>query len=342
MMIIDSNIYWLPSRLFTEEDFLKRFLRAVPRVYGTNAFVKKSHNGEKKEIIIERPKGFPSLNYIENEYLLEKQLAEMEAAGVDQGILKLPGCQEWLTLELCKMFHDEMYEHVKNSDGKLKGLAVLPPIVDEECLKELERAINELGFVGFQMSAHYGEVYLDDEMFKPLFKKINEMKIPIYVHHTPVPVEFDYLYEYNNLRRSYGRCIDQGIAIGREIFSGLFEEYPNLIMIHSMLGGGFFAQKNLLFPKQSGQGRFEANNSKYENYLKNNIFFEMSHAQPWGKKQLECAVEVLGADNIIYGSSYPVNSEWFLGGSKFVADLDISDEEKRKILSENVRRIYKF
>ncbi|WP_203232181.1 amidohydrolase family protein [Paenibacillus pinistramenti] len=331
----------MPYSLFTDVSMLNEFLRAVPQEYGTFGYLKELKDGEDKQIVIEKPKGFQSLNYIGSEYLLEKQLADMEKAGVDQAIMKLPGCQEWLTLELCKRFNNEAYNHTQRSGGKLKALAVVPPYDDEECLAELERAIYELGFAGVQVSAHYGNLYLDNEIFKPFFRKVNEMNIPVYVHHTPVPVQFDSIYEFNNLRRTYGRCIDQSIAVGREIFSGMFEEFPNLKLIHSMLGGGFFTNRNMLFPKSSGNGRFEVGSDKYEDYLRNNIYFEMSHAQPWGKTQLECAVEVLGADHIIYGSSYPVKEQWLMGGPDFVMNLNISSEDKNKILYENAKEIYR-
>jgi hypothetical protein len=72
------------------------------------------------------------------------------------------------------------------------------------------------------------------------------------------------------------------------------------------------------------------------------IYFELSHAQPWGKDQLECAVKVLGADHIIFGTSYPVRKEWLTGGPDFVKQLDISDEEKELILQKNAEDIYKI
>jgi metal-dependent hydrolase of the TIM-barrel fold len=49
---------------------------------------------------------------------------------------------------------------------------------------------------------------------------------------------------------------------------------------------------------------------------------------------------VLGADHIIYGSSYPVRNEWLIDGPTFVRNLDISDEEKDLILEGNAKRLY--
>ena len=125
----------------------------------------------------------------------------------------------------------------------------------------------------------------------------------------------------------------------RELFSGFFDKFPHIKFVHSMLGGGFFAFKNLILPKKStkteGVQRFQTDNGAIAKHLKENLFFEMSHAQPWGKEQLECAVKVLGADHIIYGSSYPVRNEWLIDGPAFVRNLDISDEEKDLILEGN-------
>ena len=77
-----------------------------------------------------------------------------------------------------------------------------------------------------------------------------------------------------------------------------------------------------------------------EEQFRNNVYFEMSHAQPWGKEQLECAVKVLGADHIIFGTSYPVRKEWLLEGPAFVRSLDITEEEKDLILGGNAQRLY--
>jgi len=219
----------------------------------------------------------------------------------------------------------------------------VPPWGTKGSLKELERCIKELGFSGVQMAAHYGNLYLDEEEFKPHFKKINEMNIPVVVHHTPLPVDFTSVCAYTNLRRQFGRCVGQATAVGRELFSGMFDEFPNLKLIHSMLGGGFFAFSNMLAPKITGKDavqRFQTGGGKINQYLENNIYFDTSGSIQWGKTQLECAVKVLGADHILYGSSYPIRHDWFTQGVGFVNNLDIDDESKSLILSENAIRLF--
>lgn len=338
-MIIDANMYWLPDELFTNDGILNHFLKVINSHNDTKAYSTVLDNGSKK-ITIEKPIGQPSLDYFQNDYLMDKQISDMDEGNIDIGLLKLPGCQEWLDLDLCKIFNRDLAKHVEKSNGRMYGLAVVPPYGTDENLSELDFAINSLGLKGVQLSTHYNDGYLDNKAYRLFLKKVAEMNIPVYVHHTPVPIEYDSIKDFENLRRSYGRCEDQIIAIGREVFSDLFEDIPNLKLIHSMLGGGFFTYKTMLLPHDSGNGRFNTNTSNIQQRMENNIYYEISHAQPWGKDNLEIASKVLGSKNIIYGSSYPVKKSWLVGGPSVIRKLDLTSTDKENILINNSRNIY--
>jgi len=342
-MIIDSNMHWLPEGLFDDDDLLESFLSAVPRQYGIHASLEPIPDKNLRQIVIEQPKGCVNLNYAENQYNSELQIKDMDEAGIDKGVLRMPCWQEWLDLETCKKLNNALADQLKKYPGRFAAVAVVPPWGTKGSLKELERAIKELGLSGVQMAAHYGNLYLDEEEFRPHFKKINELNVPVVVHHTPLPVDFGSLCCYTNLRRQYGRCVSQATAVGRELFSDMFEEFPNLKLVHSMLGGGFFAYSNMLAPKITGKDaveRFQTEAGRINKYLENNIYFDTSGATQWGKIQLECAVKVLGADHILYGSSYPIRRDWFSQGVDFVKKLDIDEKSKELILSKNTIRLF--
>lgn len=341
-MVIDANVYWFPEEMFSDEELLNRFLAEIPRAYGTKGYMTE-RNG-RKTIVIERPVGYPGVDYIEGDYTLDGMLAALDEAGVDKAVMKVPCCHEWMSLPLCRYFNDGMADYYKRSEGRLIPLAVLPPFGGEEMIQELVRCHETLGMKGVQLCAHYGDLYLDDPSFEALFEALDQRNMTAYVHHTPIPVEADHIIDYTNLRRSYGRCNDQTIAVSREIFSGLFEKYPHVRVVHSMLGGGFFAYLNLMLPPKTrtpdNSGRFDETAWLMRKYLEHNVFFETSHAQPWGKEVLECAIKVLGADHVVYGSSYPVRKEWLTGGPSFVKALDLSEEEKEQVLYKNADRLY--
>ncbi len=343
-MVIDANMYYFPEELFENETLLNRFLEDIPAEDGWYGYLKEIPGTDGlKQIVLEKPKGYQNLNYAQHDYILEQQLADLDRAGADAAVLKLPCCQEWMSLELCRFFNDRMAEHAAKSGGRLIPLAVVPPYGTPENLAELERCHNELGMNAVQLSAHYKDAYLDDERFAGFFEKLNELHMNAYVHHTPVPVEYQTFYEYNNVRRSLGRNVDQALAVTRELFGGFFDKYPNVKLVHSQLGGGFFAFANMMFPKKAKNetvSRFKSDNEKVVEQFKTNIYFEMSHAQPWGKDQLECAVKVLGADHIVFGTSYPVRKEWLLDGVSFVRQLDVTEEEKQLMLGDNAEKLY--
>lgn len=341
-MVIDANMYWFPEELFDDAEALDRFVAESPRTYDTNVYLKQGEDA--CQVVVEKPTGFPSLNYAKGDYILEQMLADMDEAGVDKAVLKVPGCNEWMSLEMCQRFNDGMAAYAQASKGRMIPLAVVPPTGGPRVSAEIDRCLDELGFAGVQLCAHYGNHYLDDEMFAPLFEKLDERGCTVYAHHVPVPVDTASLLDYNNLRRSYGRCVDQTTAVGRELFSDFFVRYPNIKMVHSMLGGGFFAIAEMLLPKASKRKdavqRFATDNGELAERLHEHIFFEMSHAQPWGAAALECAVKVLGADHIIWGTSYPVRREWLLDGPDFVRGLDVPEDQKELMLCGNAQRLY--
>lgn len=344
-IVVDANMHWLPETLFSDSAMLDRFVGAVPREYEIHAKVTRVPGKDLRQIVIEIPKGYEVLNYAENQYSSKDQVSDMDRAKVDKAVLRLPCWQEWVDLDTCKLINDGLSEHTKRNPGRFYALAVAPPWGTKESVSEVERCVTKLGFRGVQMAAHYGDLYLDEEEFKPYFKFLNQLGVPVVVHHTPLPVDYRSILKYTNQRRQYGRCIAQGTAVGRELFSGMFEEFPNLKLVHLMLGGGFFAFANMLVPehnKSEAVDRFQDETERIRGYLRNNLYFDLSGAPQWGKAQLECAVKVLGADHVLYGGSYPIRRDWFMNGPDYVRSLEISASDKAKILAGNAVNLFRL
>ena len=342
-MVIDANMYWVPESLFSNDEVLARFVAEAPQDENTRVYLK-DEDGV-RQVIVEKPAGYQALNYAQGDYVLERMLADMDEAGVDVAALKVPGANEWMSLETCKFFNDGMADYARRSNGRMVPLAVIPALdFTPECAAEIDRCMGELGFAGVQLCSHYGDKYLDEPAFAPLFECLDAHGATVYVHHVPVPVDCASIIDYNNLRRSYGRCQDQVTAVGRELFSDFFEHYPHIRMVHSMLGGGFFAVSEMLLPKPSKRAdavqRFKTDDGTLAARLHDHIFFEMSHAQPWGAAQLKCAIEVLGADHVIFGTSYPVRREWLLDGPAFVKGLGLSADDEELVLGGAARSLY--
>ena len=170
-MIVDANMHWLPENLFKDKSLRDSFINAVPCAYGEYAKIATISGTKTQQIVIEKPKGYENLNYAENQYDPKNRLKDMDTAGVDKAILRIPCWQEWLSLEMCKMVNDGLAKHVRQHPDRFLALAVVPPWGTKDSLKEVDRCIKDLGFSGVQLAAHYGKLYLDEEEFRPYFKK---------------------------------------------------------------------------------------------------------------------------------------------------------------------------
>ncbi len=345
MTVVDINIHHLPEDLFSNPKILNGFLDSAPRGFGEIARVAELEDG-RKQLILEKPAGYQNLNYVDGDYSAEAKLKAMDEAGVDFGIMRVPVWQEWLGLETCQEVNNNAFDIVKRSNGRLFSTACVPPWGGKENIYELERCVNELGVVGVQIACHYGQLYLDDEVFQPYLKVIEKLNIPVIVHHTPLPVEWKSVIDYTNLRREFGRITDQATAVGRELFSGMFDRMPGLRFVHTMLGGNWFANTALLTPHASNKkeaiNRLDpTGGDQIKSYLENNIFFDLTHPHSWGKDQVECALKVNGADHYMFGSSFPVFYGWMSQGVDFVQNqLEISDEDREAVLSGNAKRLF--
>jgi len=344
MTVVDINIHHLPEDLFTNPKILNGFLDSAPRGFGEIARVETMESG-KRHLILEKPAGHQNLNYVEGDYSADAKLAAMDEAGVDYGIMRVPVWQEWLDLETCKAVNDNAFSIVERSGGRLFATACVPPWGRPGMIDELERCVDR-GAVGVQLACHYGQLYLDDAAFEPYLEVLNELGLPVIVHHTPLPVEWRSVVDYTNLRREYGRIVDQATAVGRELFSGMFDRFPNLRFIHTMLGGNWFANTALLTPHRPNKAealqRLDATGGeKITQYLRENIYFDLTHPHSWGKTQVEAALQINGADHYLFGSSFPVFYSWMSQGVEFMNhEVEISAEERELVMSGNAKRMF--
>ena len=120
--VIDANLYWFPEKLFTDDALAEKFLSEIPVQYGIRGSLREIPGKSIWQYVIEKPVGSENLNYVQGDYELEKQLADMDKAGVDKAILKLSCQQEWMSLDMCRLFNDGMAAHVKAFNAGFHGL----------------------------------------------------------------------------------------------------------------------------------------------------------------------------------------------------------------------------
>ena len=141
---------------------------------------------------------------------------------------------------LAKIANDEMAELVARHPDKFMAVAALPMNNMDAALKEVDRAINDLKLKGAQIFTSINDKPLDSPEFHPLYQKMAQYDLPIWIHPLKEVTEPDYPGEQGS---KYGLAAVLGwphatsLAVTRLAASGVLEKYPKLKFITHHDGG---------------------------------------------------------------------------------------------------------
>ncbi|PKN63776.1 MAG: 5-carboxyvanillate decarboxylase [Deltaproteobacteria bacterium HGW-Deltaproteobacteria-15] len=273
----------------------------------------------------------------------EKRIQDMDKCGVGVQLMSLsaPGIEQFdpeTGTGLARKANDALYEVTKRYPGRMMGYAALAPRNPKAAVDELERAVTELGFRGWNTHSNYGDTMLDDPAFCPILRRAEKLGIPIYLHPTVAAVPQLKGYGFALAGAPFGFGIDTAICMIRLIYSGVFDECPGLTIILGHLGEALpFLLKRVdwAYVRPFDPKARPKLDKKPSEYLKNNVFITTSgnYYQP----AFMCAYEAMGIDRILLGTDYPY--EDMEECIEFVDGLPLKKEEKDKIYSLNARRL---
>jgi len=150
-----------------------------------------------------------------------------------------------------------------------------------------------------------------------------------------------------------GWPFETSVAMARIVFSGLFEKLADMRLITHHCGAmiPFFAGRAETLWAQLGSRSVDEN---YDEILKRMTkkpieYFKMFYADTvlgGSASALRCGLDFFGADKIVFASDCPFDPE---GGPMFVRegirsieDLNLSDDDKRKIYFGNALRLMRM
>ena len=253
-------------------------------------------------------------------------------------------------IELARLANDEMAELVRKYPDKFPAaVASLPMDNVDAALEEIDRAIDDLGLKGIQLLTPVIDKPLDLPEYMPIYQKMSEYDLPIWVHPTRSADYPDYQSEprsrymiFSNLGWPY----ETAAFMTRMVFSGVLEKFPDLKIITHHCGG------MIPFLERRMEGSYDhaviLRGAKYTRDLsKPHIdYFKMFYYDTaiYGSTPgLMCGHEFCGADQMVFATDFPFDSEY---GDRYtretirsVEEMPISDEEKYKIFEGNARRL---
>lgn len=236
-------------------------------------------------------------------YTVEDMIARMDRWGIDLSVVIAHARFGW-TMERFREEHDAIMSDIQKHPRRLVGFCWVNPHFDERALKELDRCVTELGYVGLKLHPKQEHFSIDSRMVDPFIEKAAEYDIPVMVH-TEMWVRGDEPWRLVNL------C----------------KRFPEVTFFMGHMGHDGSSVQRLTIPQIAMEVE--------------NVVLESSGTttDPWAT-YLGPAL-LLGPHRVVYGSDAGPFHHNALNLLK-IDLLDLDDRTKRLILGENVLRILKI
>jgi len=279
-------------------------------------------------------------------YDAEAQLRDMDEAGIDVSVLScLLGWDA--PLEDCQFINDKFSELQQKFPGRVAALAHAPVLEGKAAMKELDRAIRELGLHGVTITSQVKGLSLDSPELYDFYAKASELDVPIFVHPAMLPRGYEFLTDLD-LPRVLGREIDLSVATTRIIAGGILDRFPKLNFVIGHFGGGISAVKDRLVAKAY---RFGTLKRPFNDYF-DMLYFDLGGFEG-GLTALRCALLGIIPERLVFASDYPqdftgVSTDTGKGMGSLreyiaaVRGLEIKQELKEGILAGTAMRLLKL
>jgi len=245
--------------------------------------------------------------------------------------------REWSTLcndivhRVCQLYPD-------NFVGVCQ-LPQSPGVRPETCIPELERCVNELGFIGCNLNPDpsggwWKEPPLTDRWWYPLYEKMVELDVPAMVH---VSTSCNPCFHATGAHYINADTT----AFMQFLTADLFKDFPTLKFIIPHGGGAV--------PYHWGRYKGLAQDMKrplLKDYLLNNVFFDTCVYHYPG---IELLAKVMPVDNILFASEMvgavrgidPDTGHHYDDTRRYVDQLHaLTDADRGKIFEGNARRVF--
>lgn len=207
-----------------------------------------------------------------------------------------------------------------------------------ESVKELERCVNELGFIGCNLNpdpsgGKWQTVPLTDPYWFPIYEKMVELDVPAMIH---VSASCN-----PNFHATGAHYMNADTTAFMQLIQGdLFGQFPGLRFIIPHGGGAV--------PYHWGRYRGLADMLKQpplDTHLMNNVFFDTCvYHQPG----IDLLVDVIDTKNILFGSEMigavrgidPQTGFYFDDTKRYIDGADISDAQRAAIFEGNARTVF--
>jgi len=185
------------------------------------------------------------------------------------------------------------------------------------------------------MGTAIGDWDLSDERLLPVFERIADLRMPIFLHPLKVIGMEDRLKSYF-LSNLLGNPFDTAVAAAHLIFGGVMDRFPTLDIVLPHAGGAFsFLAGRLEHGFRAGRPELKHMQDGPLSYLRRFHYDTISHSDA----ALEFLIGQVGADRIMLGSDYCFD----MGHEEPVAVVDrcarLTELDRTAVLGQTAERL---
>ena len=261
------------------------------------------------------------------------------------------------TPELARLANDGMAELVAARPERFPGfVASLPMNNPDAALREIDRALDDLHATGVQVYTNVAGRPLDLPEYQPIFDRMAQRDLPIWLHPARPAEVADYAGETRSkydMWWAFGWPYETSVAMGRLVFSGIFDRHPRLKIITHHMGamipfcagrvGGGLDQLGSRSDDPEDVAALRRLRRRPLDYFKmfygDTALFGAWHA-------MESGLAFFGADHVLFGTDMPFDPEKGPGFIRQTIDamdrMRVTPDEKAKIYEGNAHRMLRL
>ena len=278
------------------------------------------------------------------------RISRMDKYGIEFAVISLngPAVQNVpdnnTAIDLAQKTNDLLAEQVVRRPDRFAGLGALPMQDPDKAITELNRCINDLGFVGVNVNGFSQRdnthLYYDLPEFRPFWAVVEKLDIPFYLH--PRNPLTDQMPMYDGhpwlTNATWAFAMETSVHALRLMCSGLFDDHPKLQLVLGHLGERIPFDLWRVDQRLKIDPRGVPAKKTVRYYLKNN--FHVSTSGQFHDPPLHLAMTEIGTDRVLFSVDYPF--EPMKQGCNWFDNAALAEEDRLAIGRNNAIKLFKL
>jgi predicted TIM-barrel fold metal-dependent hydrolase len=247
-----------------------------------------------------------------------------------------------LAAAIARAYNNWLHDFCQQDPRRLKCVGMLSFHDVSEAVKEAERVVTKLGFVGvFARPEPLRNLPWHSRYYDTLWSCLENLGVPLGFHSAAAAGEVaqigDRFGDNLLLRHVCAHPMENMLAMADMIGGGVCDRHPKLKVAFLECYCGWVSFLLHRMDTAMEKGRFPtAGKLKPSEYFRRQCWISTEH-----EKELPMIIDLIGDENIVLSTDYPHGDSDFPNAVEEFLEMDgVSDQSRKKILWDNCARLY--